>query len=193
MATTQHITDEDDFYLGEDFVIYARAFETSGRSEQYKTVKLTAAALDAATTLQIEPLRFPLAIGDKLLFTEGFMVKVATTAGVLGDQSLTVAAIAGPLALASQGKKVKDVSALTLTWVLEDVSNADSPMTLATVVPTLVNDPADPDGTPIKIAQIAIAPSDTSGLDAGKWLHRYRETAPSVKTLCQGDAVLKRR
>lgn len=193
MATTVHIQDEDDFYLGEDFVIYARAFETIGRSENYKTVKLSAAALVGATTLQIEPLKFTLSVGDKLLFTEGFMVKVATNPGVLGATSLTVAAIAGPLALASQGKKVKDVSALTLTWVLEDDSDADSPVNLTTVTPTLVNDPADPDGTPIKIAQIAIAPVNTASLTPGKYLHRYRELSPAMKTLCQGDAVLKRR
>lgn len=192
MATTVHIQDEDDFFIGEDFVIYARAFETAGRSEQYKTAKLRAAAESGASSLSIEALKYALSTGDKLLFTEGFMVKIADDAA-LGANSLTVEAIAGDLALASLGKKVKDVSALTLTWVLEDVSNADSPVNLATVAPTLVDDPADPDGTPMKIAQIAIAPSDTASLTPGKWLHRYRETAPSVKTLCQGDAVLKRR
>lgn len=66
-------------------------------------VRVVAAALISATTIAVEPLEGPIAIGTVIQMTNGVAVTVATTAGVAGDRTLTCSALSGAISAGHHG------------------------------------------------------------------------------------------
>lgn len=187
MTTIAQIRSEDGFFIGEDFPINFRVFS-------FERCRLSLAAGAAATSLQVEPLKAALSSGDKLHFGRaGFIATLSGPASV-GATTIAVTALPGPLLLGDDARKVKDLTGLTLEWVLESLPSPDAAGTaILTKTPSLVNDPADPDGSPSKLAQVTVLAADMGSEDAGNFFHRLRQTdSGSLRTLAAGDVVLRR-
>lgn len=182
MPTLAPIRADDDLFVGEDYKIWFRVFSEA-------QAILSAAAIAGATSLSVQSLHHPLSSGDKLFFADaGFMVKLAGNAAI-GATTLSVAALSGPLKNAALGHQVPDISGFTMQWILETKPDGT---TILSKTPILVDDEADGDGSPSKLAQVSVDAADLMSYAAASLYHRLRRIdTGSVKTLAQGNVALK--
>lgn len=187
MTIEAPITYEDGLFIGEDYPINFRVYS-------FERIRLALPAAALATTLTVDPLRSALSSGDKIYFARAGFTVTLSGAATAGQTSLSVTAIAGPLNITDDGRKVKDISAMTLEYVFETLPTPTAAgTTILTKTPDLVNDPADPGGTPSKLAKVTILAADLASQDAGNFFHRLRQTdSGSLGTLARGGVILRR-
>jgi len=117
MSIEQNITGVAGWHIGEDKVL--RFYVTQGVD-----VEVAQDAADGALSISVKRLKAAFATNAKLRFMregeEGGVVATLSAAAALGDEILTVAALASPLKAASIGRQVRDISSDTIAYIVSD-------------------------------------------------------------------------
>lgn len=181
-AAQADIVETDDLFRAEPFIIWFRVLSD-------EIVRLSRPAEAGATTLYISPLTKALSTGHRVFFqSPGFSVKLTGNAPV-GSTTLTISALAGPLAASIYGKRQLDAAALSLSWTLEK-KQPQATTVLLTKTPTTTTDPQDPDPSPFSLAVVTKSAAELATAPPGVYVQRLVRT-DTGRALAQGDVVLK--
>ena len=190
MSIESPIREEDGWFVGEDKVI-GPFYVMTGNN-----IIAAAAAAKSATTIQVVSLTEALSSGDKVRFGAGGgaggsagVVATLSAAAAIGDTSLAVNALPSAIAGNTVGRKVQDITAYTMEWVLRHGPAGGS--ALLTKTPSITD-------AVNGICQVAIADADTADdsgtilIQPGDYYHTLRKTnTDDASVLAYGMAVLR--
>lgn len=170
---------------GQDAVIeiIVRAGWDEGEVE---SVRLSAYAAAAATSLSIEPLKYALDSGDMLMFP-GNLVATLGDAGAIGATTLTVTALPGPIRQGVVGEKLRDLTGYTIA--LEILNSAeDTTPALTQIAGTNQTQSAI---TGRGRVQFAIAAAASGAAEARRYYAAARKTdSGSVRPQWEGEVEI---
>lgn len=163
---------------GQDAVLECRVMS-------HETVRLNSDAATGATTLNINPLDYALASGDKLLFGESTVVTLSGVAAA-GVVAVPVTALAGPLRSGDLGQKIRDLTSFMIEYeLLAQRGDATPLIAPADVTVSILTQTGDDRGK----VQVSIPAAKTLAniLDAGSLFDAYWKTdAGSKRPLAYG-------
>lgn len=174
MAIEAPIRESDQFFTDEDKTL--RFFVTTGEA-----VVLSATALAAATTLEVEPLKETIASAAKVRF--GNIVVTLTAQADAGDTSIAVSALTGAIPRGSVGRKCQNVTGWTTQFKI--LSAKGSSTTVLTVSGSVITATEG-------VIDVVIADTDTATFTPKSYYYTFRRTdAGSESMLAHGLCALQ--